>query len=435
MPYRVTVVWFFCVCAALAADPNPADGPAFPAADIEFFEKQVRPILARRCFECHGPAVEEPKGGLRLASRAAVLRGGDTGPAIVPAGPDKSLLIDAINYRGDYEMPPKSKLPADEIAVLTKWVALGAPWPKADSGTAAAARKFDLNQRKADHWCWQPLATTEPPPVKDAAWARTAIDRFILAKLEAKGLAPARAADRRTLIRRLSFDLVGLPPTPQEVEAFLADRSPRAIETVADRLLKSPHFGERWGRHWLDLMRYAESRGHEYDYDAPNAYQYRDYVIRALNADVPYNQFVTEHVAGDLLEKPRLHPTEGWNESILGTGFWYLGEAVHSPVDIRKDETDRQDNAIDVLGKAFLGLTIACARCHDHKFDAISTADYYALAGFLQSSDYRQVRFETMEHNRRIAEQLWKLDAEHEGRICRAVAKRLSRAWKKSRST
>jgi mono/diheme cytochrome c family protein/cytochrome c553 len=410
--------------AAATADAQPAEAAGtFDAAAIEFFEKQIRPIFARRCHECHGSTVAEPKGGLRLTSRATLLRGGDTGPAVVSREPEKSLLIDAINYRGDYEMPPKSKLPAEEIAALTKWVSLGAPWPKEEAVAALAARKFDLNQRKAEHWCWQPLAVASPPPFKSKEWVRTAIDRFILAKLEEKGLQPAAPADRRTLIRRLSFDLVGLPPAPAEVEAFVSDASPRAIETVVDRLLNSPHFGERWGRHWLDLMRYAESRGHEYDYDAPNAFQYRDYVIRALNADVPYNEIVTEHIAGDLVEKPRLHPAKGFNESILGTGFWYLGDAVHSPVDIRKDETDRFDNAIDVLGKAFLGLTIACARCHDHKFDAISTADYYALAGFLQSSDYRQVRFETMEHNRRIAEELWKLDKEYQARICRAVAK------------
>jgi hypothetical protein len=413
---------------AFAADTKPGDvNGTFDAGAIEYFEKQVRPILARRCYECHGPAVEEPKGGLRLTSRANIVRGGDTGPAIVPNQPEKSLLIDAINYRGDYEMPPKTKLPPDEIAVLTKWVSLGAPWPKETAVAELAAKKFDLNQRKAQHWCWQPLADGSPPTVKNNDWARTAIDQFVLAKLEANGLTPAAAADRRTVIRRLSFDLIGLPPKREEVESFVADTSPKAIESVVDRLLKSPHFGERWGRHWLDLMRYAESRGHEFDYDAPNAYQYRDYVIRALNEDVPYNQFVTEHIAGDLLDKPRLHSEKGFNESILGTGFWYLGDAVHSPVDIRKDETDRLDNAIDVLGKAFLGLTIACARCHDHKFDAISTADYYAIAGFMQSSDYRQVRFETMEHNRRIAEQLWRLDDEHRPRIVQAVAATLQR--------
>ena len=205
-------------------------------------------------------------------------------------------------------------------------------------------------------------------------------------------------------MRRLYFDLIGLPPSGEELAAALADESPQAVEHLVDRLLASPHFGERWGRHWLDLVRYCESRGHEYDFTIPNAWQYRDYVIRAINADVPYDRFVTEHLAGDLVSPPRLHPSEGFNESILGTGFWLFDEAVHSPVDIRQDECDRIDNRIDVMAKTFLGLTVACARCHDHKFDAISQRDYYALAGFAVSGSYRQVRFETLERERQIAE-------------------------------
>src|SRR5207244_2072482 len=211
---------------------------------------------------------------------------------------------------------------------------------------------------------------------------------------EAKGLRPAEPADRRTWIRRVTFDLIGLPPTPAEIDAFLTDDSPQAFERVVDRLLASPHYGEHWARHWFDLVRYAESRGHEFDPNIPNAWQYRDYAIRAFNADVPYNQFVTEHIAGDLIARPRLHLTQKFNESILGTGFWFLGEEVHSPVDIRQDQADRFDNRIDVLTKTFLGLTVACARCHDHKFDAISTQDYYALYGFQSSSSYRLVRFD-----------------------------------------
>ena len=184
----------------------------------------------------------------------------------------------------------------------------------------------------------------------------------------------------------------------------------KALENVVDQLLTSPHFGERWGRHWLDLVRYAESRGHEFDNDTPNAFQYRDYIIRALNADVSYDQLVREHLAGDLLPTPRLHPTQGFNESVLGTGFWFLGEWVHSPVDILKDESDRFDNMVDVMSKTFLGVTVSCARCHDHKFDAISTADYYSLTGYLHSSDYRQVRFESIQQNNKVAKQLWNLD-------------------------
>jgi hypothetical protein len=272
------------------------------------------------------------------------------------------------------------------------------------------------------HWSWQPIRAQSPPEVKSRAWPKTAIDNFILAPLESKGLAPAADAHRRTLIRRVYFDLIGLPPTPRDVDAFLNDTSPRAYEKIVDHLLASPHYGERWARHWLDLVRYGESRGHEFDYLNPNAYQYRDYVIRAFNDDVPYDRFVVEHIAGDLLKTPRLHPAEGFNESILGTGFWFLGEQVHSPVDICQDKADRFDNMLDVMGKAFLGLTVACARCHDHKFDAISTKDYYSLFGFLESSSYRLARFDSMEHDRRVAEQLWKLREQSRPAIQKALA-------------
>ncbi|HTN74338.1 MAG TPA: DUF1549 domain-containing protein, partial [Pirellulaceae bacterium] len=382
------------------------DGPA-----LEFFEKQVRPILAQRCLECHSGKLEEPKGGLRLDSREATLKGGDTDAAIVPGKPHESLLIGAINWGDDYQMPPKSKMPAEEIAVLTKWVEMGAPWPKeAPPANDKASKVFNLAERKASHWCWQPIVQPAIPNVKQSAWVKSPIDAFILAKLEEKGLAPNPAADKRVLIRRAYFDLIGLPPTPEQVHAFVQDNSPEAFAKVVDGLLKSPQFGERWGRHWLDLMRYGESRGHEFDYDIPNAWHYRDYVIRALNADLPYDQFVTEHIAGDLLAQPRINPEEGYNESVLGTGFWFLGEWVHSPVDIRKDECDRFDNMVDTFSKTFLGLTVSCARCHDHKFDAISQKDYYALFGYLQSSDYRQARFDTEQSHREIASQLQTLD-------------------------
>lgn len=378
-----------CICSAQTSWGQPNVEPAAPAFDpaaLEFFENEVRPILVRRCHECHAAGDDAPKGNLRLDSREAVLKGGDTGPAMVPGQPEQSLLIDAINYGDTYQMPPKSKLPAAEIAVLTKWVALGAPWPAADGGPAAKSQVFDLAARKAAHWCWQPVSERPLPAVRQSAWPQQDLDHFILARLEESGLSPAPAADKRTLIRRAYFDLIGLPPTPEEVSAFLADESPEALATVVDRLLDSPHFGERWARHWLDLTRYAETFGHEFDYPIEHAYKYRDYVIRALNADVPYDRFVLEHVAGDLLTPPRLHPTDGYNESVLGTGFWWFGEATHAPVDVHGDEANRIDNQLDVFGKTFLGLTIGCARCHDHKFDAISTKDYYALAGYLQSS-------------------------------------------------
>ncbi len=400
------------LCIALATPVEAAEDATLSKEQAdEFFEKQVRPLLVKRCYECHSADSKTPEGGLRVDSRAALLAGGDTGPAIVPGKPEKSLLIDAINYGEIYEMPPDTKMPAAEIAVLTRWIKLGAPWPGGGAQTAPVAKKeFDLKQRKASHWAWKPVENPPVPAVKDQVWPKDPLDFFILSKLEQNGLKPAPAASKEVLIRRAYMDLTGLPPTPAEIDAFVADESPAAFATVIDQLLKSPHFGERWARHWLDLVRYAESRGHEFDYSTPNAFEYRNYVIRALNEDVPYDQFLTEHVAGDLLENPRLHPEQKYNESVLGTGFWHLGEWVHSPVDIRKDETDRFDNMIDVFSKTFLGLTVACARCHDHKFDAISQQDYYSLAGYLQSSAYRQVRFDTLEHNRKISEKLQQLD-------------------------
>lgn len=401
-------------------EPDATQPAAFSAESLEFFEKHVRPVLANRCYECH--VGDEAKGSLRLDSRAAMLEGGDTGPALVPGKPAESLLIAAINYDGIYEMPPTSKLPDEEIAALTKWVELGAPWPaEAPSATAGGRKAFDLAGRKASHWSWQPVGQPAPPEVKNRAWPQSPIDHFILAKLEEQGLTPAEPARRSTLLRRLYFDLIGLPPSAEAIEAFESDTSPDAVEKVVDELLASRHFGERWGRHWLDLMRYAESRGHEFDYAAPNAYQYRDYVIRAFNADVPYDQLVTEHLAGDLMSPPRRHPTAGYNESILGTGFWFLGDWVHSPTSTRKDEAERFENMIDVMTKSFLGLTVGCARCHDHMFDAISTKDYYALAGYLQSSSYRNVRFETLEHNRQVASELAQLHDDYEPQLRAAL--------------
>ncbi len=365
-----------------AADEAPA--PANDPAAVEFFEARVRPVLANRCQSCHGGA--KVKGGLRLDSRASALAGGDSGPAVVPGKSGDSLLVEAINYAEELKMPPRSKLPAEEIAVLTRWVEQGAPWPAgATSADPGGVRPFDLRER-ARHWSLQPVRDHAPPAVEDAAWPITTVDRFLLARLEAREMRPAGDADRRTLIRRVSFDLTGLPPAPAEVEAFVVDPAPDAYDKLVDRLLASPRYGERWARHWLDLVRFAETSGHEFDYDIPLAYRYRDYAIRAFNADLPYDRFVVEHVAGDLLPDPRRDPATGANESAVATGFFRLHEGVHSPVDLREDAASKVDNQVDVLGKAFLGMTIACARCHDHKFDAITTRDYYALSGYLASS-------------------------------------------------
>jgi Protein of unknown function (DUF1553)/Protein of unknown function (DUF1549)/Planctomycete cytochrome C len=422
------ILWGF-----VSSIPARGDEPAATPEQIDFFEKQVRPLLVEHCYQCHSVDSKRLEGKLLLDSRKGHILGGDSGPAIVPGDADGSPLIEAVRYES-YEMPPKGKLPDKDIETLVRWVKMGAPWPDEPAPTASANRKeFDLEQRRSDFWVWQPIVNVNSPDVKNDAWPRNEIDRHILAKLEASALKPTEDADRAALLRRLYFDLIGLPPTPEEVEAFcsgsrqdfrqneanesLDDFRYKNIERVVDQLLDSPHFGERWGRHWLDQVRYAESRGHEFDNDTPNAFQYRDYVIRALNADVPYDQFVREHIAGDLLPEPRLHPEKQFNESVLGTGFWFLGEWVHSPVDIRKDESDRFDNMLDVMSKTFQGVTVACARCHDHKFDAISTADYYSLSGFLQSSDYRQVRFESIEQDRRVAQQLASVDAKYQRQI------------------
>jgi hypothetical protein len=398
--------------------PRPAPAPAKPAEQfspegLEFFEKKIRPILAESCLGCHTAKLSSPMGALKLDSRVFALKGGDRGASVVPGHPDKSLLHKAVTYEDrTLQMPPKGKLPAEQIAALTEWIKMGAPWPAGPETPAAPqAQVFNLKARRDGHWSFQPLKRPAVPVVKNKAWVQSPIDAFILAKLEAKGLAPAAPTDRRTLLRRVTYDLIGLPPTPAEIEAFLNDRSPNAYEKVVNRLLASPQYGERWARHWLDLVRFAETDGHEFDFEKPNAWAYRDYVIRALNADVPYDQFVREHLAGDLLPNPRRHPTEKFNESLIATGFWFLGEGKHSPVDLLEDETERVDNQVDVLSKAFVGLSVGCARCHDHKFDPISTKDYYALTGILKSSRFELADLNDPAPTRQIVAELQKVEA------------------------
>jgi Protein of unknown function (DUF1553)/Protein of unknown function (DUF1549) len=282
---------------------------------------------------------------------------------------------------------------------LTRWVEAGAPWPpEAKTATKAGHSGADWEARKR-HWSLLPVRAVEPPVVRDASWPSGPIDRFLLAGLEANGLAPAADLDRRSWIRRVTFDLIGLPPKPEEVEAFANDPAAGAHERVVDHLLASPHYGERWARHWLDLVRYAETSGYEFDFDILDAWRYRDYMIRAFNADVPYDRIVVEHLAGDLLADPRRRPEDGSNESILGTGFYFLGEGTQSPLDLREDQATRIAGQIDILGKAFLGLTIACARCHDHKFDAITARDYYALSGILKSSRFQHAPLDPPDRN------------------------------------
>jgi len=389
------------ISRCVLARSSPAD-----STNADFFETRVRPIFAEHCYKCHSSRAEKLKGGLRLDDRDAFAKGGESGPEIVPGHPENSRLIEAIGYQNpDLQMPPKTRLPPDQVADLSRWVATGAVWPvrlaQGGPGTTSAGQQpraaqapagvaFDLQARRAAHWAWQPIRRVQPPAVVHGDWPRGPIDPFILARLEQQGLTPAADCDRRTIIRRASFVITGLPATPQDVEAFVADDAPDAFAKVVDRLLASPRFGEHWARHWMDLVRYSDTLGNEADASIPNAWQYRDYVIRAFNADIPYDQFVTEHIAGDLLGHPRRDPDCRSNESIIGTGFFWMNEGKRSPVDVRQAEADCFDNKIDVLCKTFLGLTVSCARCHDHKFDAITQRDYYALYGYLKSSRYTQ---------------------------------------------
>ena len=381
-----------------------ASGP--DPAGIEFFEKRVRPVLAENCFQCHGPLKQ--KGNLRLDQQSSVFRDAGNGALIVPGQPNESRLLVAVRYTNvDLQMPPRGKLSDSVISDLEAWIRMGAPWP-ADARvgvSSAEPRTFDVEKRKREHWSWQPLEIHEPPIVKDTKWPRSRVDRFLLASLEAQGLAPAPEAERSDLIRRLAYDLTGLPPEPVDVEAYQRDTQPGAHERLVDRLLESPRFGERWARHWFDLVRYSETLGHEHDYPLPNAWRYRDYVLEALNSDVPFDQLLREHVAGDLIQTPR-RGVSGENESVKGTAFYWFGQQPSAPLDPRQQTVERIDNQIDVLTKTFLGLTVACARCHDHKFDAISTQDYYALYGFLASSRYTQAHVDPEERIAARAERL-----------------------------
>ena len=373
--------------------------------DKEFFEKRVRPILAERCWSCHSGQAGQAKGSLRLDHLQLILKGGDSGPALVAGDPDSSLIYQAVSYQG-YEMPPDGRLPKDQVDVIQEWISRGAFWPEEPlPEDKTNLENFDLEARRQSHWAWNPRVEPIPPRNAQDRWSAGLLDTYVFDRIQNNGLEPSEQALRSTLVRRVYLDLIGIPPTPEELAQAVGSADPHWYAKLVDSLLAHPDFGVRWARHWLDLVRFAQSRGHEFDEDIPSAEPYRDYVVRAFNADVPYDQFLVEHLAGDLMENPRVHPTKGWNESVLGTGFWHLGEWVHSPVDTRKDETDRFDNMVDVFSKTFLGVTVACARCHDHKFDAIAQDDYYAMYGYLKSSDYRLVRFETDLEHRKIAQQ------------------------------
>lgn len=379
--FQGTLAYAAALIALLPASVGASDEA------LEHFERQVRPLLAENCYACHSAEAPSVFAGLRLDSLEGMLRGGDSGPAVLPGNSAASLIVRAVRSEAKVPMPPTGRLREDQIAALAAWIDAGAPWPDEQApGLPDPSEAFDLERRRDEHWAWQPVRPSEPPPVRDSGWPTSVIDRFILSRLEGEALEPAPPADRYTLLRRLAFALTGLPPTPNEIADFLADDSPRAVEAVVERLLASPHFGERWARHWMDLVRYTESHGSEGDPDLPQAWRYRDYLIRALNADVPYDQLVREHLAGDLLPEPRYDEALGLNESLLGTAHYRMIEHGFQPVDPWEDRVKWTDNQIDVFSKAFQGLTVSCARCHDHKFDAISQRDYYALFGVLASA-------------------------------------------------
>ena len=351
----------------------------------EFFERKIRPVLVEHCYECHSSGAKKIKGGLVLDSRAGVQKGGDTGAAITPGDPEASLLIQAIRHTDPDLAMPKKKLPASVIADLEAWVKMGAPDPRTEDTVATAQAKSAIDWNKArEWWSFRPLKSPPVPVVKQKRWPVNDLDRFVLARLEKEKLKPAADAEKRVLIRRATFDLIGLPPTPEEVNAFLGDKSDKAFATVIDRLLASPRYGERWGRYWLDVVRYADTAGDNSDFPIPQMYHYRDWVISAFNRDLPYDQFVREQLAGDLLPGSTTAET---HERLIATGYIANARRFGSRVDDYPQHLTIEDT-IDNVGRAFLGLTINCARCHDHKFDPITATDYYALYGIFHSTRY-----------------------------------------------
>jgi hypothetical protein len=373
----VTVFALLGVAAPVRAQESPS------AEQAAFFDKQVRPILQQHCFKCHGDG--KVRGGLRLTSRENVLKGGDSGPAVVLDKPETSRLLQAINYKDGLEMPPDGKLPQAKIDVLTRWIKAGAPWtPGAKTAETAKSKAGEVTAEARKYWAYRPVHRPDVPGVKDVKWVRNPIDAFTLAKLEAAGLTPAPPAERVALVRRVYYDLLGLPPTPEQVDAFTNDPSLNAYEKLIDRLLDSPHYGEKWGRHWLDVVRYAETNGYERDGPKPHAWRYRDYVIKSFNDDKPYNQFIREQIAGDELADPGANAPGSPADAIIATGYYRLGLWDDEPADPLQAQYDGLDDIVATTAQTFLAMTMNCARCHDHKIDPIPQADYYRLLAFFQ---------------------------------------------------
>jgi mono/diheme cytochrome c family protein len=382
-------IWVFLFSPALAlalfSSFSQAGDNQTNAAGVEFFEKRIRPLLVQHCYSCHSSQAKKVKGELRLDSRTALLKGGTSGPLLHPGKPAESLLIKAVRYNTDIRMPPKGRLSSSEIADLETWVKMGAPDPREDisqEATKKPAKSIDLDEAKK-FWSFRPLQVLAPPIVKGPIF--NVIDQFLLTKQEAKGLKPVDLANKRTLLRRVTFDLTGLPPTPEEIEAFLKDTRPDAFGRVVDRLLASSAYGERWGRHWLDVVRYADTAGDNSDFPVPQMYRYRNWVIDAFNHDMPYDQFVHEQIAGDLMSASSQPDRKN---KIIATGYLANSRRHGSYEDARYPWHLTIEDTLDNLGKTFLGLTLGCARCHDHKFDPLTAEDYYGLYGFFSSTRY-----------------------------------------------
>ncbi len=370
-----------CPLEVQAADLDGADGAGF-------FERSVRPLLAEHCYECHSARSKQLKGALRLDTPEALLKGGEAGPVVIAGAPEKSLLIKAVRYLDkDLQMPPKRRLEASQVATLEQWVRLGAPVPNPTTATG--------KETNAEHWAFRPLRPSPPPSVRNGRCVNNDVDAFVLARLEANGLQPGPLAGKHTLIRRATYDITGLPPAPGEIEEFLRDRSDSAFVKVIDRLLASPRYGERWGRFWLDLARYADTAGDSADFPIPQAYKYRNYVIDAFNQDKPYDQFIREQIAGDLLP---CRSEQEKREHIIATGF--LAQARRFGVEPDAAPHLMMEDALDTMSKSVLGLSLSCARCHDHKYDPIPMRDYYGLYGILQSTRFPYAGSENKKHQR-----------------------------------
>ncbi|MEW4527671.1 DUF1553 domain-containing protein [Maioricimonas sp. JC845] len=412
-----TVIAALLAVAGIVAAGRSGRAEELTAQQRDFFETKIRPVLVRHCYECHSAESESVKGGLLVDHAQGLTAGGDSGMAIVPGKPDESLLLEAMRYES-YEMPPDQRLPENVLKDFETWIAMGAPDPRTEPTGGVARQSIDIEQGR-QFWSFRPPQRHETPDVSDADWPRTWIDRFILARLEAEGLEPAEDASRERLLRRLSYDLTGLPPSPEELEAFVHDDSPDAVAKVVDRLMERPQFGEHWGRHWLDVARYADSNGSDFNATFHNAWRYRDYVIRAFNSDKPFNEFVREQIAGDLL--PWETDAER-TDQIVATGFLMLGPKMLSERDKMKLRMDVVDEQIDSVGRAFLGMTLGCARCHDHKFDPIPTHDYYALAGIFRSTETLDGEIQKYVSN--WTRQPLPMDPEHEQALAEYKAQR-----------